>query len=107
MFVFNFAAIRLSASRAHDPDLSVPHTTFFPIQIPIVLRFHTAPSSRHRTGMARGSRFYHDVLEAFLEPVEADEDDEGVDEDGRAHASRNKHPDLDMYRRQIDIDPVS
>jgi hypothetical protein len=49
--------------------------------------------------MARGPRFYNDVLEALLEPVQADEDNEGVDEDGRAHAGGNEHPDLDMYRR--------
>ena len=56
--------------------------------------------------MACAARFYDDILEALLEPVEANEDDERINEDRRAHARGQKHPNLYMYWRSVDVDCV-
>jgi hypothetical protein len=86
MLVLDFATVRLSIGGPHDVYLAIANTPLFLAEISIQLLLHFTLPPRYCACVAGAAGLNDDILEAFLEPVEADKHYSTVDEDWCAQA---------------------
>lgn len=105
VFVLDDSTLSASTGTAHDCYGPVAHAVFLVAHVPVVLFLHLTLSLGQGTGScgAHAAGFQHDALEALLEPVQTDENDERVDEDGRADAGDKHHGNLLVQVQLVDV----